>query len=122
MYVFFFFQAEDGIRDSSVTGVQTCALPICPESGKTFTEAREGVEWRSAPARSNPIAAFARRKGLYPACPEIRGEPESKCRHSRRAPNRKTQEETDAEWTCPPACASRSYSCPELSGSSTHSV
>src|SRR5260370_16275525 len=27
--VFFFFQAEDGIRDSSVTGVQTCALPIC---------------------------------------------------------------------------------------------
>ena len=25
---FFFFQAEDGIRDRSVTGVQTCALPI----------------------------------------------------------------------------------------------
>src|SRR5882762_5672306 len=29
-FVFFFFQAEDGIRDSSVTGVQTCALPISP--------------------------------------------------------------------------------------------
>src|SRR6476661_4750173 len=28
MFFFFFFQAEDGIRDSSVTGVQTCALPI----------------------------------------------------------------------------------------------
>src|SRR5260370_40602929 len=27
-FFFFFFQAEDGIRDSSVTGVQTCALPI----------------------------------------------------------------------------------------------
>src|SRR5437867_5828037 len=26
---FFFFQAEDGIRDRTVTGVQTCALPIC---------------------------------------------------------------------------------------------
>src|SRR5256886_1752945 len=26
---FFFFQAEDGIRDLTVTGVQTCALPIC---------------------------------------------------------------------------------------------
>ena len=26
--VFFFFQAEDGIRDRDVTGVQTCALPI----------------------------------------------------------------------------------------------
>src|SRR6267154_3691081 len=28
LYVFFFFQAEDGIRDGRVTGVQTCALPI----------------------------------------------------------------------------------------------
>src|SRR2546427_5018347 len=27
--LFFFFQAEDGIRDLTVTGVQTCALPIC---------------------------------------------------------------------------------------------
>src|SRR5258707_6516918 len=27
---FFFFQAEDGIRDIGVTGVQTCALPISP--------------------------------------------------------------------------------------------
>src|SRR5207244_6761870 len=27
-FVFFFFQAEDGIRDDLVTGVQTCALPI----------------------------------------------------------------------------------------------
>src|SRR5207237_5241577 len=30
-FFFFFFQAEDGIRDSSVTGVQTCALPISRE-------------------------------------------------------------------------------------------
>src|SRR5256885_5550822 len=29
MMDFFFFQAEDGIRDYKVTGVQTCALPIC---------------------------------------------------------------------------------------------
>src|SRR5690606_39568298 len=30
----YFFQAEDGIRDFHVTGVQTCALPICsPASG-----------------------------------------------------------------------------------------
>src|SRR5690625_6673694 len=28
---FFFFQAEDGIRDGHVTGVQTCALPISPD-------------------------------------------------------------------------------------------
>src|SRR5206468_8975338 len=30
--LFFFFQAEDGIRDLIVTGVQTCALPISPGS------------------------------------------------------------------------------------------
>src|SRR6266436_5174915 len=30
--LFFFFQAEDGIRDVAVTGVQTCALPICPDA------------------------------------------------------------------------------------------
>src|SRR5689334_17805195 len=33
---FFFFQAEDGIRDGTVTGVQTCALPIL---GTTLDEA-----------------------------------------------------------------------------------
>src|SRR5688500_20149022 len=32
----FFFQAEDGIRDYKVTGVQTCALPISPEIRPAF--------------------------------------------------------------------------------------
>src|SRR5258706_8681196 len=37
---FFFFQAEDGIRDWSVTGVQTCALPISMEApSSTYDEA-----------------------------------------------------------------------------------
>src|SRR2546430_7918166 len=36
MFFFFFFQAEDGIRDLTVTGVQTCALPIL---------LRESVNW-----------------------------------------------------------------------------
>src|SRR3954452_19083543 len=36
LHLFFFFQAEDGIRDADVTGVQTCALPI-------FTGLGEGV-------------------------------------------------------------------------------
>src|SRR5256885_7262812 len=34
--IFFFFQAEDGIRDYKVTGVQTCALPISGASLPTF--------------------------------------------------------------------------------------
>src|SRR6266540_4945965 len=33
IFFFFFFQAEDGIRDRDVTGVQTCALPICRGDG-----------------------------------------------------------------------------------------
>src|SRR5690606_39802630 len=33
-YLFFFFQAEDGIRDFHVTGVQTCALPISSSEGR----------------------------------------------------------------------------------------
>src|SRR5690625_6374749 len=35
---FFFFQAEDGIRDGHVTGVQTCALPILVTSDRDFFE------------------------------------------------------------------------------------
>src|SRR3712207_7617122 len=34
VFIFFFFQAEDGIRDIGVTGVQTCALPIWELSEK----------------------------------------------------------------------------------------
>src|SRR2546430_6514574 len=36
MFYIFFFQAEDGIRDLTVTGVQTCALPIL-NHGQGFT-------------------------------------------------------------------------------------
>src|SRR5699024_11764037 len=44
MYVFvFFFQAEDGIRDRNVTGVQTCALPIYKSFVDQTPEA--AVEW-----------------------------------------------------------------------------
>src|SRR3712207_7752365 len=39
---FFFFQAEDGIRDIGVTGVQTCALPIFMGSGIAEVAARAG--------------------------------------------------------------------------------
>src|SRR5689334_24821573 len=37
LFFFFFFQAEDGIRDGTVTGVQTCALPIsrAPVAGRS---------------------------------------------------------------------------------------
>src|SRR5690606_40321003 len=48
---FFFFQAEDGIRDFHVTGVQTCALPISPcarkrcNSSNAATMLATSVNW-----------------------------------------------------------------------------
>src|SRR6266487_6086004 len=43
--LFFFFQAEDGIRDGRVTGVQTCALPIW-SSLPSFVRRRRGSVMR----------------------------------------------------------------------------
>src|SRR2546425_3566775 len=40
---FFFFQAEDGIRDKLVTGVQTCALPISLRRARIYVESREAA-------------------------------------------------------------------------------
>src|SRR5207245_6384322 len=48
--VFFFFQAEDGIRDATVTGVQTCALPICYSPSRRFAvRSRPGSGRRRQP-------------------------------------------------------------------------
>src|SRR5258708_17325765 len=49
MFVFFFFfQAEDGIRDDLVTGVQTCALPISTEFMERATRKRSAKPGRMA--------------------------------------------------------------------------
>src|SRR5947209_9564914 len=60
-FMIFFFQAEDGIRDIGVTGVQTCALPIC----KTFHAA--GCRFIHDKAHLRTIAAGeAIREGYAP--------------------------------------------------------
>src|SRR5690606_40371974 len=46
IFFFFFFQAEDGIRDFHVTGVQTCALPICDRRAAAATGPRAAVRDR----------------------------------------------------------------------------
>src|SRR2546422_4827369 len=60
--MFFFFQAEDGIRDVAVTGVQTCALPICPgrRTGLVLVIAERGVGVRLVPAPGRVVAAHIR--------------------------------------------------------------
>src|SRR6266516_5821986 len=55
LFCFFFFQAEDGIRDRTVTGVQTCALPITRSEGSSCSRrsrAGRGRSGTAAPARS----------------------------------------------------------------------
>src|SRR5207248_3605161 len=57
IFFFFFFQAEDGIRDRTVTGVQTCALPISKGIGVfrfafalgVADLARDGQRWGGMP-------------------------------------------------------------------------
>src|SRR5258708_6513542 len=73
--MFFFFQAEDGIRDDLVTGVQTCALPICStaSSASTWgpsptaaTPTRSTLLWRGGARRPSP-AGIGRRCGTWGA-------------------------------------------------------
>src|SRR2546422_6641339 len=60
--VCFFFQAEDGIRDVAVTGVQTCALPISLEADGTVRDAAspelERARRRLRETRARLIAAL----------------------------------------------------------------
>src|SRR3712207_7508130 len=51
LFFFFFFQAEDGIRDIGVTGVQTCALPISRSSTAAPDSRARG---RHPPRRRHP--------------------------------------------------------------------
>src|SRR5256886_5244664 len=68
---FFFFQAEDGIRDLTVTGVQTCALPISSVTSATTSRNRSSDGRKSATRRSSQTALTASRvfPSAIPAAP-----------------------------------------------------
>src|SRR5699024_8110135 len=66
---FFFFQAEDGIRDRNVTGVQTCALPISGD--RVFTSFIKDSKLQTSSLPRNPSSGTAQEiigicKGLCP--------------------------------------------------------
>src|SRR5215216_989844 len=68
IFVFFFFQAEDGIRDDLVTGVQTCALPILALQGHWSFTARLDVRFRQpvpVGARIEVVARQVRDRGRF---------------------------------------------------------
>src|SRR5438309_2686984 len=61
---FFFFQAEDGIRDGTVTGVQTCALPIYVAAGHHHVAADLSFQQQVSGVASNTsIRSEERRVG-----------------------------------------------------------
>src|ERR671923_801456 len=68
---FFFFQAEDGIRDDLVTGVQTCALPICSGSRSASLHARRRASVRTS---AKPIAS-GRSCSIGVSCWKIKAPP-----------------------------------------------
>src|SRR5207247_5296040 len=67
LFFYFFFQAEDGIRDPLVTGVQTCALPISAD--------RESVPFRGWHRRNGTDSRSAARgdRDPGPLCPRSGG-------------------------------------------------
>src|SRR5437879_9271950 len=74
MYVVFFFQAEDGIRDTSVTGVQTCAFPICPrvarrQQAHQFQQRMDTPSGCGINASSGTAAITLFRSSMEPALP-----------------------------------------------------
>src|SRR5256885_12508391 len=77
---FFFFQAEDGIRDYKVTGVQTCALPISPWQQQ---RPRAGAQLADAAAAREDVPAQRR-----PHCGDLREERPALRAH--RTPDRKS--------------------------------
>src|SRR2546422_979139 len=69
-WVFFFFQAEDGIRDVAVTGVQTCALPISARRGALSPRCRAA---RGPPRRSRGSRTRAALAGWWRRCGRSHG-------------------------------------------------
>src|SRR5690606_40326745 len=74
---FFFFQAEDGIRDFHVTGVQTCALPIYSARRARALWISSRTYWSCSTARACSNAARASSPPMRPraqaAAPRTRG-------------------------------------------------
>src|SRR2546426_7810027 len=86
--VFFFFQAEDGIRDYKVTGVQTCALPIWvnPEVVKISVEANlltiKGTKEQVAEEKAEKVHRYERTYGAFERSEERRVGKECRSRWS----------------------------------------
>ena len=89
-FFFFFFQAEDGIRDGHVTGVQTCALPICSCTISAGTVTFKG---------NTLIVDSTNFKVSAAGNVTITGTFESKSDESRRSEERRVGKECRSRWS-----------------------
>src|SRR5687768_18461302 len=83
--LYFFFQAEDGIRDVAVTGVQTCALPISA-AGRTASWRRAQVDIRRG------------RRALRTVFQSTT--PRDRSLHPRNSSRRSEERRVGKEWIC----------------------
>src|SRR5256886_13200472 len=92
----FFFQAEDGIRDLTVTGVQTCALPISHGDGTDATASAE----RQINAFTVDVEDYYHVAALAPAIPrESWDQHESRVEANTRSEERRVGKECRSRWS-----------------------
>src|SRR3712207_7798970 len=97
LLMFFFFQAEDGIRDIGVTGVQTCALPISRQGPPGHAEVQGRFDVEERIARVVEVGVVRRILGLEdPAF--VRG-PFDATEQRRRSEERRVGKECRSRWS-----------------------
>src|SRR6267154_6403701 len=99
---FFFFQAEDGIRDGRVTGVQTCALPIwrhaCGSARERDEQRQRVVQHVGRDGQHEP---GDRREDADPPAPRLNREPERRAEDAgEQGVSSETEERVSATELC----------------------
>src|SRR2546430_8245815 len=95
MFFFFFFQAEDGIRDLTVTGVQTCALPISQAHARSPDPGCAGA---AEPVRARAVRSDRRSPSNGPPGPWLAPMPQPH-RRSSRSEERRVGKECRSRWS-----------------------
>src|SRR3989440_5050619 len=92
---FFFFQAEDGIRDLIVTGVQTCALPICRQCFHKWQSKLMKVLF----TRASPITTFRECFRQFSKFTLPRVKESAPIRFKKRSEERRVGKECRSRWS-----------------------
>src|SRR5256885_11654283 len=97
MIDFFFFQAEDGIRDYKVTGVQTCALPIFDDHRRDQVH-RDAEDHRRSEHHAAVDSRSLARSGDQPE-DEAAADPARQSAENERSEERRVGKECRSRWS-----------------------